>query len=289
MPCISVSKLTHVYFPRTPLETAALQDVDLEVREGEFLVLAGAAGSGKSTLVQHFNGLLLPTSGRVHVLGGDTADRRHRQELWRRVGLVFQFPERQIFSATVFDDIAYGPRNMGLSGTELQERVWQAMAAAGVAREMQQADPETLSGGMRRRVAIAGVLAMQPEILILDEPGAGLEPRARRDILQRLKELQAGCGTTVILITHHLDDAAVYADRVAVLRKGRLFCAGPPGEVLTRPGLLQDAGLEPPYTVELAARLAGAGVSLPETPLTPDAAARLLGRMLAKYRGVGAG
>lgn len=280
MPCIEIKNLTHVYFPGTPLENTALRDVNLEVEQGEFLALAGATGSGKSTLVRHLNGLLVPTAGLVKVLGGDVADKKFRRQLWRRVGLVFQFPERQIFSATVYEDIAFGPRNTGLAGAALEERVSRAAAAVELPESLLQADPGELSGGMRRRAAIAGVLAMRPEVLVLDEPGAGLEPAARGRILGRLKELQAGQGMTVILITHHLEDAALYADRTAVLKAGRLLAAGRTREILGRADLLRKAALEPPFAVQLADRLADGGISMPRNPLTIEDAVRMLAPLL---------
>lgn len=280
MPCIEIKNLTHVYFPGTPLENTALRDVNLKVEQGEFLALAGATGSGKSTLVRHLNGLLVPTAGLVKVLGGDVADKKFRRQLWRRVGLVFQFPERQIFSATVYEDIAFGPRNTGLAGAALEERVFRAAAAVELPEALLQADPGELSGGMRRRAAIAGVLAMRPEVLVLDEPGAGLEPAARGRILGRLKELQAGQGMTVILITHHLEDAVLYADRTAVLKAGRLLAAGRTREILGRADLLRKAGLEPPFAVQLADRLADGGISMPRNPLTIEDAVRMLAPLL---------
>jgi energy-coupling factor transport system ATP-binding protein len=276
MPCIEVAGLTHIYFPGTPIETVALRDIELTINEGEFIALAGAAGSGKSTLVQHFNGLLLPTTGRVRVLDGNTTDKKHRRQLWRRVGLVFQFPERQIFSATVFEDIAFGPRNMGWDSLTVQSRVKEALALVGLPEEYVEVDPGTLSGGMLRRLAIAGVLAMRPRVLVLDEPGAGLEPAARQLILAGLKELKEEHGITVILITHHLEDAAVFADRVAVLHRGELLRVGKTREVLSQIGLLQNAGLKAPFAVELAHRLSVAGIKLPAVPLTIEDAARLL-------------
>ncbi|WP_347489960.1 energy-coupling factor transporter ATPase [Desulfoscipio sp. XC116] len=276
MPCIEADGLTHVYFPGTPLEMVALRDIQLTVNEGEFIALVGASGSGKSTLAQHFNGLLLPASGSVRVLGGDTADKKHRRALWRYVGLVFQFPERQIFSNTVFEDIAFGPRNMGWDSLKVARRVKEALASVGLSAEMQTANPSALSGGVLRRIAIAGVLAMRPRVLIMDEPGAGLEPEARQFILAQLKELQARYGITVLLITHNLEDAARFADRVAVLRAGELLCVGKAGEVLSRIELLQKAGLKAPFAVELAHRLTVAGIKLPVIPLTIEDTARVL-------------
>ncbi|TYO93816.1 energy-coupling factor transporter ATPase [Desulfallas thermosapovorans] len=276
MQCIEVERLTHVYLPGTPLENVALRDIELTVHEGEFIALVGAAGSGKSTLVQHFNGLLLPTAGRVRVFGTDTTDKKHRQGLWSQVGLVFQFPERQIFSATVFDDIAFGPRNMGWDRAKVAGRVKEALALVGLPEAIQTADPATLSGGILRRVAIAGVLVMRPRVLVLDEPGAGLEPRARQFILAGLKDLQVRLGTTVILITHFLEDAAAYADRVVVLKRGELLCDGKTREVLSQRQVLQEAGLKAPFAVELAQRLNAAGINLPAVPLTLAEAARLL-------------
>ncbi|WP_449240814.1 energy-coupling factor transporter ATPase [Desulfoscipio gibsoniae] len=276
MPCIEADGLTHVYFPGTPLEMVALRDIQLTVNEGEFIALVGASGSGKSTLAQHFNGLLLPASGSVRVLGGDTADKKHRRALWRYVGLVFQFPERQIFSNTVFEDIAFGPRNMGWDSLKVARRVKEALASVGLSAEMQTANPNALSGGVLRRIAIAGVLAMRPRVLIMDEPGAGLEPEARQFILAQLKELQAKYGITVLLITHNLEDAARFADRVAVLRAGELLCVGKAGEVLSRIELLQKAGLKAPFAVELAHRLTVAGIKLPVIPLTIEDTARVL-------------
>lgn len=276
MPCIEVKELTHAYFTGTPLQVVALRDINLEVLQGEFLALAGATGSGKTTLVQHLNGLLLPTSGQVKVLGRNVNEHKHRNELWRRVGLVFQYPERQIFNTQVYDDIAFGVRNMGLSKEAVSERVNEALSIVGLSEDIKNIDPRKLSGGVLRRVAIAGVLAMHPEVLILDEPGAGLDPAARQSILKNLKKLQKNHGTTVILITHYLEDVAVYADRVAVLYKGQMLSIGSPGYVLRQYSLLMDAGLKPPYAVELAYQLAQKGINLPEVPLTNDDTARIL-------------
>ncbi len=276
MQCIEVEGLTHVYFPGMPLETVALRGIELTVYDGEFIALAGAAGSGKSTLVLHFNGLLLPTAGSVRVFGRDITDKEYRRQLWRQVGLVFQFPERQIFSPTVFEDIAFGPRNMGCDSLTVNKRVKETLALVGLPEEIQAEDPRTLSGGMLRRVAICGVLAMRPQVLIMDEPGAGLEPAARQLILASIKEIQSQQGITVILITHHLEDAAVFADRVAVLHQGELLSVGKTGEVLSQTRILHKAGLKAPFAVEMAERLIESGIKLPTIPLTIEDAARLL-------------
>lgn len=281
MPCIEVKELTHIYFPGTPLETVALRDIELTVNDGEFIALVGSAGSGKSTLVQHFNGLLLPTAGCVKVFGRATSDKQHRQQLWRQVGLVFQFPERQIFSGTVFEDIAFGPRNLGWDSTTVSKQVKDTVALVDLPEEIITADPRTLSGGMLRRVAICGVLAMRPQVLIMDEPGAGLEPATRQLILAGIKEIQAQQGMTVILITHHLEDAAVYAERVAVLHQGALLSIGTTREVLSQAELLHKAGLKAPFAVELARRLSSqTGIHLPSIPLSLAEAAQLLQQLL---------
>jgi len=276
MPFVQTNKLTHVYFKGTPLETVALRNIDLEIPEGEFFALLGASGSGKSTLVQHFNGLLQPTSGQVDVYGADTASRSSRNSLWRKVGLVFQFPERQIFSSTVYEDIAFGPLNLGLDEQKVHHRVMEAMADVGLSANILQADPITLSGGLRRRVAIAGILAMQTPALILDEPGAGLDPQAKKQILLALKRLQLKKGTTIVLITHYLEDAVEFAGQVAVLSSGELLAVGQPQQVLTQSELLLSAGLKPPFPVELTNKLSINGIHLRESPITIDDLARVI-------------
>jgi len=276
MPCIETEKLSYVYFPGTPLEVTALLDIDLRIEDGIFFALVGASGSGKSTLVQHFNGLLIPTKGTVKVFSRDTKDKAYRQQLWRRVGLVFQYPERQIFGDTIYEDIAFGLRNMGMDDKIVRELVNEALAIAGLPENIQSREPRTLSGGMLRRVAICGVLAMRPKLLILDEPGAGLEPRARRLILARIKEWQLRHGATVILITHHLEDAAIFADEAAVLHQGKVLTSGTVRDVLGQISILEQSGLSPPFTVELASRLEEAGFKMPYLPLTIEEAAQIL-------------
>ncbi|WP_027365203.1 energy-coupling factor transporter ATPase [Desulfotruncus alcoholivorax] len=286
MPFVQTTKLTHIYFKGTPLETVALKDIDLEIPEGEFFALVGASGSGKSTLVQHFNGLLQPTSGRVSVFGDDISTRINRNSLWSKVGLVFQFPERQIFSSSVYEDIAFGPRNLGLDENEVKHRVETALKDVGLPAGILQIDPATLSGGISRRVAIAGILAMQTPALVLDEPGAGLDPQAKKQILLALKRLQLEKGTTIVLITHFLEDVVDFAGLVAVLKKGELIASGRPKQVLAQPELLLGAGLEPPFPVAFTRKLSSKGVRLNSSPVTIDDLARAIQRT---YQNTGPG
>ncbi|CQR70330.1 Energy-coupling factor transporter ATP-binding protein EcfA2 [Sporomusa ovata DSM 2662] len=233
MPIIEVKDVTYVYCPKTPYEKKALDTISMDVESGEFLGLVGANGSGKSTLVQHFNGLLLPTTGSIRVCGKAVSDKQHQSELWKRVGLVMQYPEQQIFEATVFEDVSFGPRNMGLTNTEVRERTLEALTKVGLDEAIVNLPPLCLSGGMRRRVAIAGVLAMKPEILILDEPTAGLDPAGREMILRQLKQIQVEENTTIIMISHNLKEVLLVADRLAVLEKGKLVAFGDIREVLS--------------------------------------------------------
>lgn len=261
---IRAENLTYTYAAGTPLAIPALCDVSLSVRKGEFLALVGPVGAGKSTLVQHFNGLLLPTRGRVLVAGRDTRRKEVRRRLWQLVGLAFQYPEQQLFAQTVFDDVAFGPRNLRLPSQEVAERVFEALEMVGLdPQEVRELSPFALSQGQRRRVALAGILAVRPEVLVLDEPTAGLDPRGRRRLLGLFKDLQRRQGKTIILITHQMDVAAELADRVIVLCQGRIFRQGSPREVFADAGALQEIGLKPPLPVELLSRL-----GIPEVALT---------------------
>ncbi len=261
---IRAENLTYTYAAGTPLAIPALCDVSLSVRKGEFLALVGPVGAGKSTLVQHFNGLLLPTRGRVLVAGRDTRRKEVRRRLWQLVGLAFQYPEQQLFAQTVFDDVAFGPRNLRLPSQEVAERVFEALEMVGLdPQEVRELSPFALSQGQRRRVALAGILAVRPEVLVLDEPTAGLDPRGRRRLLGLFKDLQRCQGKTIILITHQMDVAAELADRVIVLCQGRIFRQGSPREVFADAGALQEIGLKPPLPVELLSRL-----GIPEVALT---------------------
>jgi energy-coupling factor transport system ATP-binding protein len=258
---IQVEGLQYTYSPGTPLARTALQGIDLAIEPGERVGLLGPTGSGKSTLVQLLTGLIAPTAGRVLLDGvaaqARTADGQARR---RQVGLAFQYPEAQIFERTVFREVACGPRNLGLSEAQATDRVNWAMEMVGLdPAAMAGRVPFTLSGGEMRRVALAGVLAMRPEVLILDEPTAGLDPRGRRELLARVRDWQAETGLTLILISHSLDDLARLAERVIVLAEGQVAADGPTRQVLSDGRLLRTAGLPPPQPVALLEALQAAG------------------------------
>jgi len=279
---IRVENLTYVYAPRTPLEHTALKGVNLQIRRGEFFALVGATGSGKSTLAQHFNGLLLPTAGRVLVDGKDTRDRKVRRELWRTVGLVFQYPEDQLFEETVYAEVAFGPRNMGLDSRQIMERVRTALEMVGLDYDaVKESPPLLLSGGERRRVALAGILAVAPAVLVLDEPTAGLDPEGRYALLERIKDWQKKRGTTIVLITHSMEDVARLADRMSVLSGGQIWRTGTPREIFRQAGELRETGLEAPAAAELMYLLKNRGVDVRCDVLTIDEAEREIRSVLA--------
>ena len=269
---IVLESLSH-HYRSGPLTSVALDEVSLTVNDGEILALIGHTGSGKSTLAQHLNGLLEPGSGRVLVDGADINEKgASRRALRFKVGLVFQYPEHQLFEETVFKDIAFGPKNMGLPEEEIAQRVRAAMAQVGlVFDEMQGRSPFELSGGQMRRVALAGVLAMQPKYLVLDEPTAGLDPSAREFLLLDIKRLNSE-GTTVVIISHAMDEVARLATRVAVLEKGRLAMLGSTVEVFSQQQRLSAMGLDVPEGFKLAARLKEEGLELPRRYLPEDIA-----------------
>ena len=262
---ILIEGLHHVYDPGGPCPREALRGVDLAIGDGELVGLMGPTGSGKSTLVQHFNGLLRPTRGRVVVDGVDLwapgRDRDRRlAEARRRVGLVFQFPEQQLFAETVWDDIAFAPRNLGLPEEEVARRVRAAMERTGLPEELAARPPFALSGGQMRRVAIAGVLAMEPRTLVLDEPTAGLDPRGRAELVECLLRLHREAGLTVVLVSHDVDELAAVVRRVVLLKDGRVVADGPAMQVLTDESLLATCDLAPPAVARLLAELHRRGV-----------------------------
>ena len=258
---IVVEKLNHVYMTGSALAFNAVEDVSLTVNEGEFLCVIGHTGSG--TLVQHFNGLMQPSSGRVVVDGADMCDKKMRRLGRQLVGMVFQYPEYQLFEETVFKDIAFGPKNMGLSADEISLRVADAMRFVGLDFDkFAEKSPFDLSGGEKRRAALAGIIAMHPKYLVLDEPMAGLDPSGRRSVLDMLVRLQKENGTGIVMVSHSMDDIARVADRVAVMNKGRLVMCDTPENIFNRSDELVKMGLDVPQAVKLADALLKRGVDL---------------------------
>lgn len=263
---IVIENLTHTYMPGSPFQATAIHGVSLTIRDGEFIGLIGHTGSGKSTLIQHLNGLLRPSSGRVLIDGKDLfAKDTDKREVRRKVGLVFQYPENQLFEETVAADIAFGPKNLGLSPEEVDARVRDACAQVHLDYEtFKDRSVFELSGGQMRRAAIAGVLAMQPQTLILDEPCAGLDPRGRDEILGLVRELQRTRGTTVVMVSHSMDDVASLVSRVIVMNRGQIAMDGTPREVFRQGEALRAMGLDVPEAARLAARLREKGFDVPE-------------------------
>jgi energy-coupling factor transport system ATP-binding protein len=282
MALIECAHLGHVYMQGTPMETVAVEDVTLSIDEGEVVGLIGPTGSGKSTLVQHFNGLLKPTSGSVRVAGVDLAAKgADLKRIRQQVGLLFQFPEYQLFEETVASDVAFGPRNLGLPDDEVRERVDDALALVGLdPAAYGPRSPFSLSGGEMRRVAIAGVLAMGPKVLVLDEPAAGLDPRGKEEILGQIRTLQQQRGLTVVLITHSMDEAAQMAHRLVVLNRGRVFRDGPVRAVFEQAAELRAIGLDVPAVPQLMRRLRADGLDVRTDVLTVDEAREQILRVL---------
>ena len=262
---IEIKNLNHIYMPGSPFETKALDDVTLTINDGEFIGLIGHTGSGKSTLVQHLNGLMKPDSGTVLVDGMDTgAKETDLREVRRRVGLVFQYPEHQLFEETVRKDVSFGPRNLGCDEAEIEQRVRDACAQVGLGEDMLDKSPFDMSGGQKRRVAIAGVLAMQPRVLVLDEPTAGLDPRGRKELTELIRQLHEDAGNTIVMVSHSMDDIASLAQRIIVMNKGRVAMDGTPREVFSRPQELMEMHLGVPAAARLALRLREMGYNIPD-------------------------
>lgn len=261
---IKVENLSYVYMPGTPFEKTAISDINLELFPGDFVGLIGHTGSGKSTLIQHLNGLLKPTSGHIYVDGTDIADKEIKlRNLRFKVGLVFQYPEYQLFDETVRGDIAFGPKNMGLDEAEINKRVDEAMRLVGLDKSIGEKSPFDLSGGQKRRVAIAGVLAMQPEVLILDEPAAGLDPRGRKEILSSIKSMHDEKKMTIVLVSHSMEDIARIANRVVVMKKGTIVKEGSVHDIFSMGEELKSINLDVPQITRLVNKLRVAGYDLP--------------------------
>ena len=262
---IIVEKLRHVYSAGTPFEVAAIEDIDLVIPQGQLVGIIGHTGSGKSTFIQHMNALLAPSAGKVCCGGQDINESKiSRRDVKHQVGLVFQYPEYQLFEETVYKDIAFGPKNMKLSEEEIDQRVREAAGFVGVEEELFEKSPLELSGGQKRRIAIAGVIAMRPGVLILDEPTAGLDPAGCRQILDNICAYREKTGATVIIVSHNMDDVARIAERIIVFSHGRVVMDGSAGEVFSRAEELIDIGLDVPHATELAMALKKQGLPMPE-------------------------
>ena len=263
MAVITVENLTHTYSVGTPFEQTAIRDISVTLTQGESIFVLGHTGSGKSTFVQHLNALLQPTRGQVKIDGEDiNKDKISRRDVKRRVGLVFQYPEYQLFEETVAADIAFGPKNMKLPKEEIDERVREAAGFVGVAESLFSRSPLELSGGQKRRVAIAGVIAMRPEVLILDEPTAGLDPVGSRTIMENIRDYRQKSGATVLVVSHNMDDAARYCERLIVFDHGMIRMDGTPEQVFGRTEELMEIGLNVPKAAEIAAALRKRGIQL---------------------------
>lgn len=282
---IRVENLSHIYSSGTPFEKTAIENIDLCIPEGQFVGLIGHTGSGKSTFIQHLNALLSPTGGRVLCGGEDiNRDKQARRDVKWKVGLVFQYPEYQLFEETVYADIAFGPKNMGLSKEEIDERVREAASFVGVEEELFQRSPLEMSGGQKRRIAIAGVIAMRPGVLILDEPTAGLDPAGCRQILDNICRYRKETGSTVIIVSHNMDDAARLTERLLVFDHGRVAMDGTPEEIFSRPQELVNIGLAVPRATAIAMALEKRGIKLAGSIYTHEQ----LKAAILKARGAGA-
>ena len=261
---IKIENLTHVYMPKTPFEKKALDDVNLVIEDGEFLALIGHTGSGKSTLIQHLNGLLEPSSGRILVDNIDITNKETKlTDIRKKIGLVFQYPEYQLFEETIEKDIAFGPNNLGLSEEEVSDRVKKSMEMVGLDYESyKDVSPFDLSGGQKRRVAIAGVIAMEPKVLILDEPTAGLDPKGRDDILDQIKTLHEKYKMTIVLVSHSMEDVGKLAERIVVMNKGKIALMGKPAEIFKEVETLENIGLAVPQVTYLMRELKRRGFNV---------------------------
>jgi len=269
---IEVKNLSHTYSKGSPFQATAIRDINMVIADGEFVGVIGHTGSGKSTLIQHFNGLLTPTEGQVLVDGADINEKGASLKAVRqKIGLVFQYPEHQLFEETVIKDVGFGPKNLGLPADEIDRRVRRALNHVGVSyEEIGERSPFELSGGQMRRVAIAGVLAMEPKVLILDEPTAGLDPKGRDSILKMVKELHEKENMTVVMVTHAMDDIAALATRLIVMSKGSLVMTGTPREVFKDPDFMMGIGLGVPQAALLAAELRKSGYPITDGIYTLD-------------------
>lgn len=283
MTAIKTENLSYVYEEGTPFRKVAVDDVSLEIEKGEIVGVIGHTGSGKSTLIQHLNGLLKPTSGKVLIDGEELwADKSRLRPIRFKVGLVFQYPEYQLFEETCYKDIAFGPKNMGLDEGEIHRRIMDTARLVGLKEEILSKSPFELSGGQKRRVAIAGVMAMEPEILILDEPASGLDPKGREQILGLIREYHQEKKNTVLLVSHSMEDVAKNASKILVMNKGRVFCYDDTEKVFSRAKELESMGLAVPQITRVINRLKAAGVPIEDDIYTVKYATKTLLELLRK-------
>ena len=281
---IKIENLTHIYMPKTPFEKKALDNVNLFIEDGEFLALIGHTGSGKSTLIQHLNGLLEPSSGRILVDNIDITNKETKlTDIRKKIGLVFQYPEYQLFEETIEKDIAFGPNNLGLNQEEVRTRVKRSMEMVGLDYETyKDVSPFDLSGGQKRRVAIAGVIAMEPKVLILDEPTAGLDPKGRDDILEQIKILHEKYKMTIVLVSHSMEDVGKLAERIVVMNKGKIALMGKPAEIFKEVDTLENIGLAVPQVTYLMRALREKGFDVSDEIFTVEQGSKELLRVLLK-------
>lgn len=283
MAILVCENLNYLYNVGTPFETAAIENVNFSADKSEIIGIIGHTGSGKSTLIQHFNGLLEPTSGKIFVNSNDIWSKENRKQIRNvrfAVGLCFQYPEYQIFEETIFKEIAYGPTQMGLADDEIKKRVYESMDFVGISRELESKSPFDLSGGQKRRVAIASIIAMKPQVLILDEPCAGLDPKGRKVILNLVRDYQRKEGNTVIFVSHSMEDVAAVADRVLVLNKGKIAMDGSVNAVYSRGKELKKIGLNVPEVTDIFLRLHDMGIDCKTDIYTIEQAVNEYNRLL---------
>lgn len=283
---IIVDKVNYVYSQGTAYEIQALKNINLKIEDGEFIGIIGHTGSGKSTLIQHLNGLTKATSGAIYYNGADIYDEGYNlKELRSKVGLVFQYPEHQLFETTIFEDVCFGPKNQGLTKEEAELRAFAALKSVGLPEEVYYYSPFDLSGGQKRRVAIAGVMAMRPEVLILDEPTAGLDPRGREEILQEIQAYRNQTGATILLVSHSMEDVARHAKKILVMNAGKVFCYDTVANVFRRSQELQAIGLAVPQITRVCDALRARGVPLTDDIFTVEQAKQQLLEWYHRTRG----
>ena len=287
MPILETQELTYTYSQGTPFEKTAVDHVSLKIEEGELIGVMGHTGSGKSTLIQHFNGLLRPTSGKILLEGKDIWENKEKiRDVRFKVGLVFQYPEYQLFEETVYKDIAFGPKNMGLDDAEIKRRVYATAHDIGLSEELMERSPFELSGGQKRRVAIAGVMAMEPKVLILDEPTAGLDPTGRDKILGHIKAYHQRTGNTTLIVSHSMEDIASFADRILVMSKAKLFCFDETVKVFSRAEEIAQIGLDVPQITKVFMKLKKQGLDFGKEVYTVGYAKDLLMKHLNAREGL---